>query len=316
MQRLYKILFLCFIFSFAGIIAYAQVPNNPSTSDTIINPTDTSVTSLNPELLNIFNQKTPQKYKLAGITVTGNKYFDQALLISVSGLNVGDEITLPGADNFSKAITKLWAQNYFSDVTIYITKLEGTNIYLEINVTERPRLSNFSFKGIGKSESDDLIPKSGLIKGRVVTENMKRTALDAIDKYYFDKGFRNVKTRIDTKVDTGLENSVTLVFYINKGTKVKINQINFVDNTIDELKLKKQMKGTKEMTRITLFPTSDTGGFANPSRYTFQEYLRDKGFLSFTKTKHVLDPYIRLKLFSSAKFNDKKYEDDKQKLID
>lgn len=316
MQRLYKILFLCFIFSFAGIIAYAQVPNNPSTSDTIINPTDTSVTSLNPELLNIFNQKTPQKYKLAGITVTGNKYFDQALLISVSGLNVGDEITLPGADNFSKAITKLWAQNYFSDVTIYITKLEGTNIYLEINVTERPRLSNFSFKGIGKSESDDLIPKSGLIKGRVVTENMKRTALDAIDKYYFDKGFRNVKTRIDSKIDTGLENSVSLVFYINKGGKVKINQINFVDNTINELKLKKQMKGTKEMTRITLYPTHDSGGFANPSRYTFQEYLRDKGFLTFSKTKRVLDPYVRLKLFSSAKFNDKKYADDKQKVIE
>jgi outer membrane protein insertion porin family len=315
MQRFYKLLFLFFIFGFTATIAYTQV-SYPSKSDTTINPADTTITSLNPELLNIFNQKNPQKYKVAGITVTGNKYFDQSLLISVSGLNVGDEITLPGADNFSKAITKLWAQNYFSDVAIYITKLEGTNIYLEIDVTERPRLSNFSFKGIGKSESDDLIPKSGLIKGRVVTENMKRTALDAIDKYYFDKGFRNVKARIDTKVDTGLENSVTLVFYINKGTKVKINQINFVDNTIDELKLKKQMKGTKEMTRITLFPMSDSGGFANPSRYTFQEYLRDKGFLSFTKTKHVLDPYIRLKLFSSAKFNDKKYEDDKQKLID
>lgn len=316
MQRFYRILFLFFIFCLRGIIVNAQVPNNPSNADTTIHPADTSITSLNPELLNIFNQKTPQKYKIAGITVTGNKYFDQALLISVSGLNVGDEITLPGADNFSKAINKLWAQNYFSDVTIYITKLEGTNIYLEINVTERPRLSNFSFKGIGKGEADDLTPKSGLIKGRVVTENMKRTALDAIDKYYFDKGFRNVKTRIESKIDTGLENSVTLIFYIDKGGKVKINQINFVDNTVDELKLKKQMKGTKEMTRITLFPTSDTGGFANPSRYTFSEYLRDKGFLSFSKTKHVLDPYIRLKLFSSAKFNDKKYEEDKEKVID
>jgi outer membrane protein insertion porin family len=76
------------------------------------------------------------------------------------------------------------------------------------------------------------------------------------------------------------------------------------------------MKGTKEMTRITLFPTHDSGGFANPSRYTFQEYLRDKGFLTFSKTKRVLDPYVRLKLFSSAKFNDKKYADDKQKVIE
>src|SRR5215831_15914571 len=189
MQRFYRFLFGFFICGVSAIAAHAQVPNNPSNTDTTINPTDTAITSLNPELLNIFNQKTPQKYKIAGIKVTGNKYFDEALLISVSGLSVGDEISLPGADNFSKAITKLWAQNYFSDVAIYITKLEGTNIYLEINVTERPRLSNFTFKGIGKSESDDLGPKTGLIKGRVVTENMKRTAVDAINKFYFDKGF-------------------------------------------------------------------------------------------------------------------------------
>ena len=109
--------------------------------DTTVNP----VTELDPELLNIFNEKIPKKYKVAAITVTGNKYFDEALLISVAGINVGDEITIPGGDNFSKAITKWWAQKYFSDVAIFITKLEDTNIYLEINVTERPRLSKFVF---------------------------------------------------------------------------------------------------------------------------------------------------------------------------
>jgi len=312
MQRFYILLLTLSIIGLSGIAVKAQVPNNPINTDTTVQP----ITSLDAELLNILNQKTPQKYKIAGIKVTGNKYFDEALLISVSGLSIGDEIALPGADNFSKAISKLWAQNYFSDVVIYITKLEGTNIYLEINVTERPRLSNFSLKGIGKGEADDLGPKTGLVKGRVVTENMKRTALDAIDKFYFDKGFRNVKTTIETKQDTGFENSIALVFYITKGNKVKINQINFVDNTVDALKLKRQMKGTKEMSRLTLYPAKDSGGFANPSRYTFSDYLRDKGFLSFTRTRRVLDPYVRLKIFSSAKFDNKKYEEDKEKLVD
>jgi outer membrane protein insertion porin family len=54
------------------------------------------------------------------------------LLISIANINVGDEITIPGGDNFSKAITNLWKQNYFSDVEIYITKVEGSNISLEI----------------------------------------------------------------------------------------------------------------------------------------------------------------------------------------
>lgn len=304
MQRFYKILLPLFILGLSGLGAAAQV-------------TDTSINSLDADLLNIFNQKNPQKYKVADIKVTGNKYFDQALLISVAGLNVGDEITIPGGDNFSKAINKLWAQNYFSDVALYITKLEGTDISLEINVTERPRLGNYVFKNISKSESDDLGPKTGLIKGRVVTENMKRTATDAIDKFYYDKGFRNVKINIDVQKDTGLENSVVLYFYISKGAKVKINQINFIGNTtVNALKLKKQMKGTKEMTRLTLYPAKDSGGLANPTHYTFSEYLSDKGYLTYSKTKLVLDPYVRLKLLSNAKFDEKKYEEDKEKVID
>ncbi|QEC67975.1 BamA/TamA family outer membrane protein [Panacibacter ginsenosidivorans] len=304
MQRFYKSLLPLFIFGLSGLAVHAQV-------------TDTTINSLDADLLNIFNQKNPQKYKVAEIKVTGNKYFDQALLTSVAGISVGDEITIPGGDNFSKAINKLWAQNYFSDVAIYITKLEGTNIYLEINVTERPRLSNYFLKNINKSEQDDLGPKTGLIKGRVVTENMKRTAIDAIDKFYFEKGFRNVKVNIDAQKDTGLENSVVLYLYINKGSKVKINQINFIDNkTVSELKLKKQMKGTKEMSRLTLYPPRDSGGLANPTRYTFSDYLNEKGYLTFTKTKRVLDPYIRIKIFTNAKFDEKKYEDDKEKIID
>jgi len=304
MQRFYKSLLPLFIFGLSGLAVHAQV-------------TDTTITSLDPELLNIFNQKNPQKYKVADIKVTGNQYFDQALLISVAGISVGDEITIPGGDNFSKAINKLWAQNYFSDVAIYITKLDGTDIYLEINVTERPRLSNYLLKNINKSEQDDLGPKTGLIKGRVVTENMKRTAVDAIDKFYFEKGFRNVKVNIESKQDTGLENSVVLYFYINKGNKIKINQINFIDNeTVNEIKLKKQMKGTREMSRLTLYPPKDSGGLANPTRYTFSDYLHDKGYLTFTKTRRVLDPYVRIKIFTNAKFDEKKYEEDKEKIIE
>jgi hypothetical protein len=41
---------------------------------------------------------------------------------------------------FAKAITNLWKQNYFSDVEIYVTKLQGQDIFLEIAVTESPRL--------------------------------------------------------------------------------------------------------------------------------------------------------------------------------
>ena len=36
----------------------------------------------------------------------------------------------------------------------------------------------------------------------------------------------------------------------------------------------------------------------------------------FSKTKNFLDPYFRFKLFSSAKFDAKKFDEDKEKLLD
>ena len=44
---------------------------------------------------------------------------------------------------------------------------------LEIKVTERPALSKYFFKGIRKSDDEELRGKTGLVVGRVVTENVK-----------------------------------------------------------------------------------------------------------------------------------------------
>ncbi len=291
----------CLLFSAAGI---AQVI-----------PEDDQATSIDVNLENLFSQKVPKKYKVAGISISGNKYFDTALLISVASINVGEEIVIPGGDQFARAITNLWKQNYFSNVEIYVTKLEGTNIYLEIEVTERPRLANFYFKGIKKTEGEDLTPKVGLVKGRIVTESNRRSAIEAISKYFSEKGFRGVSVKLDEVKDPKIENSLNLTFYVDKGTKVKINEVNFVGNNVPSLRLKKQLKGTKEMSRLTLFPPTEVGGYATPTSLTFAEYLKFNGFLSFSKTKELLDPYIRLKL-SSAKFNEKKFEEDKEKILD
>lgn len=297
-----------------------QIPlsGNTHSTDTTLNPlADTSEqpASVSADLANIYNQRTPKKYKIRSITVTGNRYFDQALLQSISTLTVGEEVVIPGGDNFAKAIQKLWSQNYFSDVEIYITRLTGDKIDIEIAVQERPRLSNFKFEGIKKGETEDLTKKTGLVKGRVITENMRRTAIDAITKFYAEKGYRGVTVNIKAKQDSSLSNSEALTFVIDKGNKVKISDIYFIDNTVTDTKLKKQLKGTKEAGRLTLYPPTDSS-IRNPQIYTFHDYLHDKGFLVPTQTLRVLRPYFRPNFFSPGKFNDKKFNEDKDKLID
>ncbi|MDB5211181.1 MAG: outer membrane protein assembly factor YaeT precursor [Sediminibacterium sp.] len=303
MQKVYKILVLALVTSLVSFSARSQeIP-------------DTTITSIDVDLLNIFNQKTARKYKITAIKTTGNKYFDENLLLSIVNLNVGDEVSIPGGDNFSKAITKLWRENFFSNVEIFITKLEGKNIEIEIAVTERPRLSKFFFKGIRKGETEDLSGKTGLVPNHVITENMKISAVEAIKKFYAEKGYRDTKVTIVEKKDTSFNNTLVLDFIIDKGPKVKINNINLGGNTVEAAKLKKQFKDTKERSRLTLHPSFDSGYIVKPQRYKFQQYLKENGYLTYSKTKKVLDPYIRLKL-TGAKFDEKKYTDDKENLLE
>ncbi len=335
MPKIYKIFFLVVIAVTIKTIASAQVVNDsiaiPVTKDTIphlvktdsiplLAKNDTVPVSVNVDLENIFNAKSLKEYIIADIKVTGTKSFDPNLIISISALAVGDKVMIPGGDNFSKAISNLWKQNLVSDVEIYFTSLVGNKLSVEINITDRPTLSNFKFKGIGKSEADDITTKLGLSKGRVtrVTENLKSTSANIIKKFYIDKGFRNVDVKVNETKDASAANAVNIVFVINKNGKVKINDIYFAGNeSVSDLKLKKQMKGTKEKSRFTFFPSVNQNVFdsGKSNKLSFNEYLRTNGYLIPSKTKELLDPYFKFSL-SSAKFNEKKYQEDKLHILD
>jgi len=281
------------------------------------NPDTTKPTSIDPNLINWQNASRAKEYTISVIKTSGVFFLDSAIVTSISGLQVGDKVLHPGGDEFSKAIQNLWKQKLFSDIEIFVTKVDGDLIEIEISVIERPRLGNFFFKGIKKTEQEELTGKLGLAKQTIVTENTRRNSDEVIRKYFADKGFRNLKLKIIEVPDTTLINSITLTFEIDKGQKVKVNNINFFGNeTVSDLKLKKRLKGTKEVSRFTLYPQKDTSLFGTNPRITFKEYLKDKGFLSISKTKNFLDPWFRFKLFSSSKFDEKKFEEDKEKVLD
>ncbi|MBS1653310.1 MAG: outer membrane protein assembly factor [Bacteroidetes bacterium] len=280
-------------------------------------PDTSKPVSVDPKLLEWQNARIPKEYTISAVNITGVHFLDTSIVLSISGIQPGDKITHPGGDNFSKAITNLWRQKLFSNVQIYVTKIEGDNIELEINVQERPRLGDFKFVGPKKSEAEELTGKCGLAKSTIITETTKRNAIEAIHKYYSEKGFQNVSVRIEEKPDPNYVNSNSLTFYVDKGKKVHIDGVNFYGNeNISDQKLKKQMKGTKEMTKITLFPKPAPSPYGTEKNQTFTEYIHDWGFLTPSKTKSFLDPYFRFKLFSSAKFSQKKYDEDKEKVLD
>ena len=302
---------ICTIFTILLGLSFFSTKTNAQVTDTL--PT----TSVDPALLGLFNQPIPKKYTIAEIKVTGTQYFDPNLVTSISGLNAGDEVRIPGGDNFAKAIEKLWGQNLFADIEVYITKVEGDRIWVEIAAVERPRLSKLIFRGIRKSEATDLKEKVGITASQVVTEARKQNAIEAIQKFYTEKGFQGAKITVQERPDTAYTNGEDLIFIIEKGGKVRVNDVMIFGNEkINELKLKKQLKGTQEKSRFSLFADKNTSPYGKKDPISFKEYVQNFGFLSPTKTLDYLDPYFRFKVFSSAKFNEKKYREDKTKIIE
>lgn len=235
-----------------------------------------------PELQGDFNK--PFTYEIGGITVSGTRSLDPSVLISITGLKVGDELPLPG-DKLTKAVRKLWEQGILSDIKVYVTKIEDSYIFLNFALTEKPRLSKFSFVGISKSQADDLREKISLVRGRVVNDALVRNTENIIRKYFDEKGFRNIKVDIGQEEDPALRGSVLLKINIRKGERVKIAHVNFVgNNNFTDEQLRRKLKETKEKRWFRVFKSS---------KFIRNNYEEDKEkLLTFYNSQGFRDAYI------------------------
>jgi outer membrane protein insertion porin family len=174
---------------------------------------------------NISDYSSPFEYTIAEITVTGIKYLDKNTLISISGLELGERITIPGED-ISSAIKKLWKQGLFSDISIDIIKIEDENIFLNILLKEHSKLAKFNFKGkIKKHDITELKEQLKLMRGKVLSENIINNSIYTIKLYFKDKGYNNIKVDYQITEDKQTINSSILTFNIDKGERVKIREI-------------------------------------------------------------------------------------------
>lgn len=195
----------------------------------------------------------PKDYIVGGVTVTGATNLDKDVLITISKLNKGDKITLPGEAS-SSVINSLWKQGLFDDVKLNITKINLDTVYLEIAVQERPRLSKMHILGLRKGEVEDVQKKLNDKTGKIVNENLLSTTTAIIKKHFNEKGFLNTTVDIKQRKDPGDANSVILDVVVNKHQKVKINKVIFEGNhAFKESQLKKYLGKTKERKFYNIF---------------------------------------------------------------
>ncbi|HQD13356.1 MAG TPA: hypothetical protein PLW43_10455, partial [Chitinophagales bacterium] len=129
----------------------------------------------------LMNYKEPKKFKVAAMDIVGTQFLDKSIIRSLTGIKVGESITVPG-DDITKCIKNLWKQGLFGDIKVYASKVEGDSIFLTVSVLEKPRLNDITIKGIKKGDADEIKKKLEVLRGKPLTDalktNIRNTVID------------------------------------------------------------------------------------------------------------------------------------------
>lgn len=196
----------------------------------------------------LIDYESPKEYTIADIAVTGDLTYESYIIVGFSGLSVGDVITVPGR-KISDAIKKFWKQGYFSDVQIYADTIRQDSIWLNIYLTQRPKIAEVGYHGIKTSEKEDIQEKLGIGRNTILSADLLDRIRVRIKKYFSEKGYENPLIEIaETKVEEGL---VKLDITIDRREKLKVRRIIVEGN--EALSLHKIDKAMKKTNRPVLW---------------------------------------------------------------
>ncbi|TCO10407.1 outer membrane protein assembly factor BamA [Natronoflexus pectinivorans] len=228
---------------------------------------------------------TPRSYTIAGIEVVGDLNNDPQILANLSGLRVGQQITVPG-DDITNAIKKYWDYGLFSDVKISAAKIEGRQIWLEIYLQERPRLSEINYTGLRRSEIDAVNDRVAMMRGSQVTPYLIDRAQRFIRSHFVERGFYNTEVSIVQRDDTARVNHVILDVHVDKKERVKVNSLTFEGNEeFTDNRLNRIMKKTNQRRRLR--------NFFRTKRFVEENYRNDlRAIIEKYNERGYRDAYI------------------------
>jgi outer membrane protein insertion porin family len=283
-----------------GLPAMAQI-TRPQTNPT---PPSLKVNGLD---LDYFN---PKEYIIGGTTLSGTKFIEKDVIITLSKLIKGERVILPG-EATSNAIKNLWAQGLFDDVELNIEKIVEDTVYFDISVVERPRLGSFEINGVSKSQKTDILEKLNEKSGKsIINDNLYNTTTATIKKYLLQKGFFFTSVDYKTKPDPTIENGMILEVFVNKGRKVKVHEVNFTGNKdFSSAKLRKFMKKTRQQAFYKIF------GSGKFSKEKYEEdklkliaKMKERGYMDAVILKDSVYQYneksvgVKIDLFEGPKY--------------
>ena len=222
---------------------------------------------------------------ITSIQYTGLLHLSEDMAGEISGIHIGDSFDIMKVD---ESIKKFYAQGYFSDIVVSTTP-EGGLIY---QFKEKSVISKLQMNGYSSDEEQEgLFISMGLRKGDLYDARKLEQAKKKLIKRIEAEGYYDTVVEIDVEPK---EDSISLVFDVNKGEKIYINKIDFAGaNSIDTDDLEASL-ANQEQDFMGWFPGLNEGA-AHLDQLSYdghraKDVYMQRGYLDAT----VSEPLMRI----------------------
>jgi len=163
------------------------------------------------------------------------------------GLEPGDPLD---REAVAEGFHRLWDSGLFESVRIDVEPLDDEEVNLYITVTERPFVSALVFEGNKKLSTTtlkDKLDEKGIELPRNVPLKMATVSRieTALGEVYDSEGYRSAA--IDYRIEDVSRSQKRIVFVVDEGGKVKIDDIEFAGNEVyGDWRLKMALKEIKQ----------------------------------------------------------------------
>ena len=277
-----KIIFFCIsVFSVISLTAQESILSTTTTDSISGDEASTAVGSIPRQDLPpiSYSLTSNKKYTIAEITVSGveNYGYENYTLIGVSGLSVGQKVSIPG-EEITNAVNIFWKYGLFSDVAIVRTNQTKDSVWLNISLKPTPTISEIRYTGVKKAEREDLEEQLGLPIGTQITPDIINRVNLRIKGYFEGKGFSNAEITVRQHEDLTTEGKAILEVNVDKKEKTKITEIIIQGNdNVSDYDLKVAMKKTNEGFSLRKRPKLSIRKLFSTKKFVPEEYENDLG---------------------------------------
>lgn len=230
---------------------------------------------------------------IRSIAVAGDTSLTKDTLLYYLGIEQGQAFD-PQALNDS--VHRLWQRQLIDDIEVD-AQPQGDGVRLRLVVTDRPVLRSIVYEGLDKVSRTDItdrmaVERIQLVEGSPLARGEVERLQSAIEALYAERGFR--LARADYEIEEVAENERRVVFTIDEGNKVRIEDIAFEGNSVfGDRRLRWAMKQTKETGLIARIRKRD---IYNPATLAedlqaVRDVYRNEGY----KNVHVGEPQTEVR---------------------